>query len=158
MPICLQDWWTVSSYHHFYRTWNTVVHDWIHIYIYKEVYKNYYKSKQASFVLTIIASAVVHEYIMAFSMGFFYPVMFIFFGFISIFFAYISKGLSQKVGNVFFWLTLCTGSGLLVSLYLMEAYARQNCPPFTNGTLDLFIPRTWTTCYWNNCTLIVIKN
>lgn len=137
----------MTSYQHFYRTWNIVVHDWLYTYIYKEVYENYYRSKSVAFVMTIMASAIVHEYIIALSLGFFYPVLFITFGTASVIFFFANHAISEKIGNIMFWMTLSAGNGVVVSLYIIEGYARINCPPFSNDTYDLFVPRSWTMCY-----------
>ena len=32
--LILQDWWNVTNYASFYRTWNIIVHDWLYEYIY----------------------------------------------------------------------------------------------------------------------------
>jgi sterol O-acyltransferase len=33
------DWWNSTSYNVYYRTWNTLVHDWLHSYIYQDLYR-----------------------------------------------------------------------------------------------------------------------
>ena len=33
------DWWNSTSFNMYYRTWNTLVQDWLYTYIYRDVYK-----------------------------------------------------------------------------------------------------------------------
>ena len=33
------DWWNSTSYNVYYRTWNTLVQDWLYTYIYRDLYK-----------------------------------------------------------------------------------------------------------------------
>ena len=35
----------------------------------------------------------------------------------------------RRIGNICLWLSLFVGTGLFMSLYSMEWYARINCPP-----------------------------
>ncbi|KAK2725996.1 sterol O-acyltransferase 1-like [Artemia franciscana] len=138
-----EDWWNSSSYSRYYRTWNVVVHDWLYTYIYKDIYdltgrKNKVLPKLAVFVI----SSLVHEYIMGFTMRFFYPIIFVLFGGFGVAFAFLNN-MGVRVGNVFLWATLFMGTGLLMSIYSMEFYARINCPP-PEGYLLSWLPRSWT--------------
>jgi hypothetical protein len=33
------DWWNSTSFNVYYRTWNTLVQDWLYTYIYRDLYK-----------------------------------------------------------------------------------------------------------------------
>ena len=42
-------------------------------------------------------------------------------------FAFLTN-IERRLGNIFMWLTLIMGTGMFMSLYSMEWYARINCP------------------------------
>lgn len=136
-----EDWWTSTSYRTYYKEWNVVVHDWLYIYVYKDIYEiltNRNRFVATSFVFLL--SAFFHEYILAFSFRFFFPVMFIMFGIVGFSLIFIAK----KTGNIFLWFSLCLGSGIMTSLYGIEFYARQNCAPHSNEFVDFILPRSWS--------------
>ncbi|KAL0119828.1 hypothetical protein PUN28_007927 [Cardiocondyla obscurior] len=137
-----KDWWTATTYHAYYRTWNTVVHDWLYTYIYKDMYEIVVPQNRMVSALTVFfVSAAFHEYILSFSFRFFYPVMFILFGVIGVPLFFVRKMITS---NVFMWFTWSVGNGIIFNLYCMEYYARIHCPPHSNYYLDLFIPRSWS--------------
>jgi sterol O-acyltransferase len=59
-----------------------VVHDWLYYYVYLDLYR-FFESlrKHRSIVqlITFIISAVIHEFIIYYALGFFYPILFILF-------------------------------------------------------------------------------
>ena len=58
-------------------------------------------------------------------------------------FAFITN-MEKTLGNIFMWLTLFMGTGLFMSLYSMEWYARINCPPsFVSSVTFFFKIRPW---------------
>ena len=71
-------WWESMSLSEYYRKWNTLVQDWLYAYVYHPVYKRTGKRSFATFTV-IILSAIVHEYIVALSIHFFFPMLFVFF-------------------------------------------------------------------------------
>jgi len=79
--VLLQDWWNVSSQAAYFRVWNIVVHDWLYTYLYRDFSEILIPGKrffQAEIVFII--SAVFHEYALAFTFRFFYPMLFVAFG------------------------------------------------------------------------------
>lgn len=138
-----KDWWNSTSYGQYFRTWNLVVHDWLYTYIFKDcclLFKS--KGHLVPKLLVFIVSALVHEYILMFVFRFFYPMLFLAFGIFSASLVFLLSDTS-KGGNLFMWLTLCTGTGILTSMYSLEWYARINCPRVIDGAWDFFIPRSW---------------
>lgn len=137
-----KDWWNSTSFASYYRTWNIVVHDWLYTYIYKDVSKLFPKRRSLAMACVFFISAVAHEYVLIMCFKFFYPVLFVMFmgaGFGFIFFKGVGRG-----WNVFLWLMLIMGNGMLMCLYSLEWYARQRCPENTDNFLDYLIPRSWT--------------
>ncbi|ELU00615.1 hypothetical protein CAPTEDRAFT_225564 [Capitella teleta] len=147
-----KDWWNSSSFANYYRTWNVVVHDWLYNYIYKDIYRllgaNYRPVAMAS---VFGLSAVFHEYILTVTFKFFYPVLFLMFGGAGFGFIFLPSK-AKRSGNVFMWVALFTGNGMLMCLYSMEWYARQRCPPVSdNFIFDYLTPRSWF-CELSNVT------
>ncbi|XP_011695297.1 PREDICTED: sterol O-acyltransferase 1-like isoform X2 [Wasmannia auropunctata] len=137
-----KDWWNSTTYHTFYRTWNVVVHDWLYTYIYKDMYEIVVPRNQVLAATAVfLTSAIVHEYILSFILGFFYPMLLIQFVAIGLPMFFVRKIISS---NVFMLLTLSLSNGIMICLYSIECYARINCPLHSSYYLDLFIPRSWS--------------
>ncbi|XP_076634137.1 sterol O-acyltransferase 1 isoform X2 [Colletes latitarsis] len=135
-----KDWWNSSCYSTYYRTWNIVVHDWLYTYIYKDMYEILTaRNKILSTCAVFVISAFFHEYILSFTFRFFYPVMLLIFGGLGLTVLFVLK----SAGNVFLWFSLSLGTGVLVSLYCMEYFARINCPPVRDDIFNFIIPRSW---------------
>lgn len=139
-----KDWWNASSFDVYYRTWNVVVHDWLYTYIYKDMYEYVFKeSKTASTLVVFTVSAIFHEFILAVSFRFFYPVLFTMFQGAGLLLMFIRIRKQSALGNIFMWFSIALGNGLLISLYCMEYFARQNCPVDTNSNWEYFVPVSW---------------
>lgn len=145
-----RDWWNSTSYGYFYRTWNVVVHDWLYSYIYRDVQIYMGHSKISRFVATInvfVISAIAHEYILAFTLRFFYPVLFIQFAGCGTIVHFIMGRNNSKGMNVFMWWANISGFGVQLALYTAEWYARRNpdcAPVFADGGkfVDFLVPRS----------------
>ncbi|CAH3170013.1 unnamed protein product [Porites lobata] len=141
-----KDWWNSNSYADYYRTWNVVVHDWLYAYIYKDLYL-IIKNRQVATVSVFILSAIVHEYVLLFAFRFFYPILLIMFGAFGLSFVFLKPKKHENVSqawNIFMWITLIVGNGLLMCMYSMEWFANQNCPRKGDSWLDLLSPRSWS--------------
>ncbi|CAF0883364.1 unnamed protein product [Adineta ricciae] len=138
-----KDWWNSTSFANYYRTWNVVVHDWLHTYVYREIYVLIGKKNRAfPSICVVLLSAVFHEYVMMFALGFFYPVMFLLFGVAGLAFLFLLPRHPGVVFNILIWLFLFVGVGLQSCFYFMEAYARRSCP--ANNTIwDKVVPRSF---------------
>ncbi|XP_053597938.1 sterol O-acyltransferase 1 isoform X1 [Microplitis demolitor] len=142
-----KDWWNSASFDNYYRTWNVVVHDWLYTYIYKDFYEIVVPgNKFIATFFVFFTSAIVHEYLLGCAFRFFYPMMFVFFGIFGFLLVFITKKESNSLGNIFIWFSLITGSGMLVSFYTMEYFARINCPTLEDNLSDAILPRSWY-CY-----------
>lgn len=140
-----RDWWNSTNFSVYYRTWNVIVHDWLYLYVYKDLYLYVFKkNRTACQFLVFLLSAVFHEYILGFTFRFCYPILFIEFqgAGVLLFFA-IRKDL-KTIGNCMMWMSLAIGMGLLLSLYHMEFYARENCTYDKHNWLNYFIPISWS--------------
>ncbi|KAG8224224.1 hypothetical protein J437_LFUL002680 [Ladona fulva] len=150
-----KDWWTSSTFATYYRTWNVVVHDWLYTYIYKDVAEflappadegtmpiSYTRSRLIPQLMVFAISALFHEYIITFCLRFFYPVLLIIFGIFGVILVFLTK-YEGVCGNIFMWIAICSGNGVVFSLYIMEWYARKHCPLQVEPKWDFYVPRSW---------------
>ncbi|KAF6075976.1 sterol O-acyltransferase 1 [Phyllostomus discolor] len=144
-----KDWWNSTSYSNYYRTWNVVVHDWLYYYAYKDFLWLFSKRFKSAAMLAVFAvSAVVHEYILAVCLSFFYPVLFVLFMFFGMAFNFIANDSRKRpIWNVMMWTSLFAGQGVLLCFYSQEWHARQHCPLKNPTFLDYIRPRSWTCRY-----------
>lgn len=143
--IFYKDWWNCTSFAKYYRTWNTVVHDWLYTYIYRDMYRIFGYRQVPAMMSVFLFSAIVHEYILAFTMKFVYPVLFFMFVGFGVVVVFLTRRKTSQVWNIFMWCSLFLGWGLLIVVYSMEWYARKNCHNnmgYENGYFN--IPRSWT--------------
>ncbi|CAO2600678.1 Sterol O-acyltransferase 2 [Lemmus lemmus] len=125
-----RDWWNSTSFSNYYRTWNVVVHDWLYSYVYQDgLWLLGRRPRGAAMLGVFLMSAVVHEYIFCFVLGFFYPVMLMLF---LVFGGLLNFTMNDRhtgpAWNVLMWTLLFLGQGIQVSLYCQEWYARRHCP------------------------------
>ncbi|XP_077978090.1 sterol O-acyltransferase 1-like isoform X2 [Glandiceps talaboti] len=140
-----RDWWNSTSFSNYYRTWNVVVHDWLYSYVYKDSIKVLGPNRRTIGLLsTFLLSAMAHEYILIITFRFCYPVLFLMFAGIGVSFMFLTDKGSARGWNVFMWVSLFIGNGLLMCLYSQEFYARINCPQESSDLMDMFTPRSWT--------------
>nr|XP_034978004.1 sterol O-acyltransferase 1-like [Zootoca vivipara]XP_034978006.1 sterol O-acyltransferase 1-like [Zootoca vivipara]XP_034978007.1 sterol O-acyltransferase 1-like [Zootoca vivipara] len=141
-----KDWWNSTSYARYFRTWNVVVHDWLYYYAYKDFLWLFGgKSKAVAMLSVFTLSAIVHEYVLAVCLGYFYPVLFcIFMGFGMVFNFILNDRRKGPIWNVILWSTFILGLGILFCLYTQEWYAHKHCPLENPTFLDYVKPRSWT--------------
>ncbi|XP_076316062.1 sterol O-acyltransferase 1-like [Tachypleus tridentatus] len=141
--VFYQDWWNCTSFSKYYRTWNSVVHDWLYSYVYKDIYQ--ILGRSSAMVIVFLVSAIVHEYILALTFRFLYPVLFILFSSFGVLVVFLTRRRTSSGWNVFLWMSLFIGWGFLITLYSMEWYARaNNCPSYVHPYLDYIVPRSWS--------------
>jgi sterol O-acyltransferase len=70
------------------------------------VFKGY---KTASMLTVFAISAIFHEFIMGVAFRFLYPVMFFFFGGVSVLLMFVKNKKYPNLGNMMLWLCLCLG-------------------------------------------------
>ncbi|XP_020821977.1 sterol O-acyltransferase 2 isoform X2 [Phascolarctos cinereus] len=139
-----RDWWNSTSFSNFFRTWNVVVHDWLYSYIYQDgIQLLGLRARGPAMLSAFLISAVVHEYIFSFVLGFFYPVILILF-LVGVMFHFLMRDQNtESVWNVVMWTMLFLGQGIMVSLYCQEWYSRKQCPFYPMTFWGLVTPRSW---------------
>ncbi|KAH7723521.1 Protein MBOA-1 [Aphelenchoides avenae] len=141
-------WWSSRNMAEYYRDWNLVVHEWLYAYVYRDVATLIGGKRGLKVAQTVVffLSAAFHEYWFGISLRLFYPVMFtLYFILGGIFFSLSRLIKVSYIWNIAMWFNLLIGTGMFVSSYALEWYARQRCPQaFENALLDQLIPRLWT--------------
>jgi len=139
------DWWNVTSWAVYYRKWNFVVHNFIHRHVFTELILLHF-SKETAMWITFIISAILHEYVIAVSLGFYKPILLLMFLVPGVLFIYLTKmfGRGSRAWNIFMWSMLIIGHGCLVGLYSRAWHAHFNNPQpvaietFTDILISLF--------------------
>ncbi|VDK83661.1 unnamed protein product [Onchocerca ochengi] len=143
----LQNWWNSKSMAEYYRFWNLVVYDWLYFYIYKDISQlaGGKKGRFAAQTMVFFLSSFFHEYWFGLALRMFYPVIFTLYFIFGGIFYFISQFITcKRTWNIVMYTNLLIGTGMFVSLYSQEWYARQQCAPyFKNSMLDFFLPRHW---------------
>ncbi|XP_010607590.1 sterol O-acyltransferase 2 isoform X3 [Fukomys damarensis] len=141
-----RDWWNSTSFSNYYRTWNIVVHDWLYSYVYQDgLWLLGGRARGAAMMGVFLISAVVHEYIFCFVLGFFYPVMLMLFLVFGVLLNFtMNDRHTGPAWNVLMWTMLFLGQGIQVSLYCQEWYARRHCPLPQTTFWGLVTPRSWS--------------
>nr|XP_060618919.1 sterol O-acyltransferase 2-like [Anolis sagrei ordinatus] len=137
-----KDWWNATSVSAFLRNWNVIVHDWLHCYIYQDllwIFKS--KARTVAVLSTFIVSGALHEYVFMMSLGFFYPLLSIFW-----FIVISTEILGMPKSNIILWMCILFGVALLFSMQSLEWYARIHCPVQKSTFWTRVTPRTWS-CY-----------
>jgi len=138
-----RDWWNSNSFSSYYRMWNVVVHDWLYTYIYRDLlYLVGHRYRSAAATSVFLISALVHEYILGLTFRFFYPALFFMFGGVGWLFFFLKpkKGNMNPLWNIYLWTSLCMGSGILMTMYSVEWFAKQNCHRDYANWMDYFLP------------------
>ncbi|XP_030054050.1 sterol O-acyltransferase 2-like [Microcaecilia unicolor] len=143
-----KDWWNSTSFANYYRTWNIAVYEWLHYYVYRDLFRLLNKRFRTVAMLTaFLSSAVVHEYAITLSLGFFYPVMFCLFAILGVILNFIMNDKrTSPFWNIIFWTCLFIGQGIQTCLYSQEWYAQIHCPLQEKTFWALVTPRSWS-CY-----------
>jgi len=117
------DWWNATSWSTYYRKWNFLVHNFIHRHIFTELLM-LHCSKTVAMWATFIFSAIIHEYVISVSMGFYKPILLLMFLVPGVLFIYLTRILGQgsRAWNVFMWAMLIVGHGTLIGLYSRAWY------------------------------------
>lgn len=82
--------------------------------------------KDVGMFVTFAVSALIHEVILSFVIGYFFPILLIVFTGPGIFLIRNNKLYGSKNFNIAFWLLIFLGTSLIITLYLTEYWARSN--------------------------------
>lgn len=149
IPLCnkllFQDWWMSTTYSQYYKTWNTIVGDWIYFYVYEELMKKLQtQRKQAAKIIILFLSAVLHELVLIFALKLFLPILFLLFFGLGIFLSLIRQFSDHPIFHVLFLYGHFLGFNILLCVYRMEYLARMNDIAPDATSINFFYPRLLT--------------
>lgn len=126
-----------------------IVHDHLYNYLYVDL-RRLGVPQGVCFFLTFLVSALVHEYIIALSLKFFYPVLLVMFLFFGVGFVFLTKhlGTTGRWWNIFFWANLIIGNGMLLIMYSREYYARNSDMVSGPGRTFAYDRSSWVPLSW----------
>jgi sterol O-acyltransferase len=118
-------WWTSRTWGAWYRSWNSVVGEWIWTYVYNDL-QRLGAGRGLALSMTFLLSAVLHELILAGALGFLFPALFVAFAGPGVGLLWFTRCLPPRTANTFLWLALSLGVSLLFVVYLDESGLRDN--------------------------------
>ncbi|XP_027204212.2 sterol O-acyltransferase 1-like [Dermatophagoides pteronyssinus] len=141
-----EDFWNVTSLKDYYRKWNRIVQLWLYVYIFLPINYRFHNRNLANNFVVLI-SAIMHEYILAVTIRFFFPVNFIFFAVVGQLIYFLEnhdKNSSKQpsIKSILFHTNMFIGWGLLILFYSLEWHSKVNCPlPEQSTMLEKMTPR-----------------
>jgi sterol O-acyltransferase len=119
-----EDWWNCTNFSQYYRKWNIIVHEWLYYYIYSDLIRMSLGkiSRQTAKMFVFGMSIFFHEFIVTLGIGFYYPILSIFFGGPGLLFTFIKT--TKREFNVLFWIKMLIGPGIILVLYIWEINLR----------------------------------
>jgi len=113
-----KDWWNAYGWSQYHRKWNVVVHNFVRKHLFLELISTLRLTKPSATWVTLLISAMVYEYVISCSLGFYKPILLVFIVLPSLLLANITSFFRDWNGwNVFMWFILFSGHGLLCGLY-----------------------------------------
>lgn len=152
-----EDWWNCTNFSQYYRKWNIIVHEWLYYYIYNDIIRISLGkiSRQTAKVIVFGMSIFIHESIVTLGIGFFYPILSIFFGGPGMIFTFIKT--TKRKFNVLFWIKMLIGPGIILVLYIWEINLRDVFELLSKQKkieikgVEKFLPKIFLMCknkYW----------
>jgi sterol O-acyltransferase len=146
------DFWIEQELGVCFRKWNLIVSNFNINYILIPLKKRGFSVIAVGFLI-LLMSALLHEFAIAFVMGFYLPIITVS-GVITIFyvvfmylFSFVVDAIQQRF-PCFKYLIIWTGITItwtaLLGFNVMEFYSRQNCPLESPPLYDIFIPRMFS--------------
>uniref|UniRef100_A0A6P7GLE3 Sterol O-acyltransferase 1-like n=1 Tax=Diabrotica virgifera virgifera TaxID=50390 RepID=A0A6P7GLE3_DIAVI len=137
------DWWNCTNVQQYYKKWNMVIGDWLYTYIYKDMYEIISPgNRNLGKIVTVLISALVHEWICTVSTGYFLPLHIPLMTFSTIcMYAFRVKEYSTA-NNIVYIIMIMLGSNIIITFYAFEHFTRLNFP-----SNKQFVSLFWT----NNC-------
>nr|XP_023025138.1 sterol O-acyltransferase 1-like isoform X1 [Leptinotarsa decemlineata] len=134
------EWWNCTHFSQFFRRWNLLVHDWLYKYLYEDVYEYVVENKNVAKILTFLISAVVHEWALTYILGYFFPGLSIYYLGFLLYILLEKKQQNNSTFKISFRIGLTTGIGILISVYMLEYFARINMKKHYNSIGNFYLP------------------
>ena len=113
-----QDWWNSTGWTEYNRKWNRPVHMFLYTHVYRECIYHIGMPPKAAKFITFLFSALCHEMVIALVLKVVKPYLMAFMLLQMPLMFLLGPITNSKPGMYMFWLGLCTGPPLIVTLYL----------------------------------------
>ncbi|XP_074598859.1 sterol O-acyltransferase 1-like isoform X2 [Brevipalpus obovatus] len=140
-------WWLCRSSIVYFRLWNRVIHEWLKRYIYSPIREKF--GPKFAAILTLIVSAIGHEYFVSYALGGFMPLISLMYVGMCPALLFQSKTSTKNEESRFnssllFGKTI--GWIMMITLFGLEGYSRNNCPASDQNhpLWNFFVPRLFT--------------
>jgi len=134
------DWWNSTTFEEYARRWNKPVHEWLLRHVYLYAIDAFRTSRFTASIITFFISSVLHEYFLGMFFGIFRPWIFVL-QMCQVPLIELGRGFrGTRLGNVFFWVSICLGIPLMATLYCREYYIKQSDKnAFDYSTVEAFL-------------------
>jgi sterol O-acyltransferase len=112
------DWWNCSGWTEFNRKWNRPVHLFLYTHVYRECIDNFGWSPTLAKFTTFLFSSLCHEMVAAMILRVIKPYLMAFMLLQLPLMVLFGSFTESKAGMYLFWLGICTGPPLIITLYL----------------------------------------
>ena len=112
------DWWNCSGWSEFNRKWNRPVHLFLATHVYRECIDNFGWSPRVAKFITFLFSSLCHEMVAAMILRMIKPYLMMFMLLQLPLMILFGPFTESKAGMYLFWLGICTGPPLIITLYL----------------------------------------
>lgn len=143
------DWWTCTDLQQYYKKWNMVIGDWLYTYTYKDIniiMSNTPKTRDFAKLVTIVLSALVHEWICTVTTGYFFPIILASMIISALLCVHLKVQNRTNVKNTIALFIFIMGSSIISSLYGLEYFARENLN-MQNNLLPVFLTQNCISLY-----------
>jgi sterol O-acyltransferase len=126
-------WWKATNMGTFFRKLSVIIYEWLHTYVYLDAmrFTGGLFGQTAARVTVFLVSGLLFEVVVDISLGFFYPILFTLIAGPGMFLLNMQNK-RTRIYNVLVWFVLILTMGLMMTLYSLEFYAREN------GEVDLY--------------------
>ncbi|XP_046913001.2 LOW QUALITY PROTEIN: sterol O-acyltransferase 1-like [Dermatophagoides farinae] len=120
------DFWNSKSAQEYFRKWNHVVQQWLYVYIFIPI-DNRFHNRVLTNLAVFITSALAHEYIIGFTLRFFFPINLIAMIVLTQSVYFMEKFNFIKTMDSFVIESIVSWS-IMVAIFIIEWYSRIKCP------------------------------
>ncbi|XP_072382943.1 sterol O-acyltransferase 1-like isoform X1 [Diabrotica undecimpunctata] len=123
------DWWNCTNVQQYYRKWNLVIGDWLYTYIHKDMYEIIAPgNRNLGKIVTVLISAVVHEWICTVCSGYFLPLHVPLMTFSTICMYVFRVKEYSTAANIVYIIMIMLGTNIIITFYAFEHFTRLNFP------------------------------
>jgi hypothetical protein len=120
------EFWNSKTYFEYYRKWNVIPHHFIHQYLYRD-FRKIIPVKSLVFLLVMLSSSIIHEYVISFGVGHVFPILTIMYAGLGLVVVFVWPK-NKMLQRISFIISCGSGISTLMWFNLVELRARELCP------------------------------